>query len=133
MKRALIAVTLLAALTACGSRTRLYPEPGMTQVPKAATSDRSQTAEEMMRPSTQAQPDRQADLIGRSTPRGDDPFDLPPGRQKADPGTAPKTAVPMPENVAPDDNVSGEGRQEEPTRADPNAPDNSAQPGNGAQ
>ncbi len=51
----------------------------MATVPKAAAADKPQTAEQLMTPSTQAQPDRQADLIGRSAERKDDPFDLPPG------------------------------------------------------
>lgn len=124
MIRALVSLALLAALAACGSRTRLYPQPGMTAVPKAAAAERAQTAEELMRPSTQAQPERQADLIRRSVPREDDPFDLPPQAHNGKPDARPADAtspVPQPENVTPDSG-SGEGLPDAPTKTDPNAP-----------
>jgi len=140
MSRALLALAMLATLAACGSRTRLYPQPGMATPPKAATADRGQTGEELMRPSTQAQPDRQADLLTKSTERADDPFNLPMGKNNGDPAVrpAPKSAVPIPDNVAPDDNGSGAGLPAEPTKRDGNAPDvtapdNSASPDNKVQ
>lgn len=124
MIRPLVTLALLVALAACGSRTRLYPQPGMTAVPKAAAAARAQTAEELMRPSTQAQPERQADLIRRSAPRQDDPFDLPPQAHNGKPEARPVDAaspVPPPENVAPGSG-SREGLPDEPTKTDPNAP-----------
>lgn len=131
MIRPLITLALLAVLTACGSRTRLYPQPGMATVPKAAAADRIEAAEELMRPSTQAQPGRQADLIGRSAPRKDDPFDLPPQAHNGVPDERPADAaspVPLPDNVATGHGGSGEGLPPEPDKTDPNAPAPTAPP-----
>jgi predicted small lipoprotein YifL len=140
MNRALIALAMLATLAACGSRTSLYPEPGIAVVPKAAAADRGQTAEELMRPSTQAQPDRQADLLTKSKERGDDPFDLPMGKNNGDPATSPAAAsrLPIPPNIAPDANVAAAGLPAEPTKRDDgapdaNTPDNGVSPDNKAQ
>lgn len=119
--RALVVLAMLAALAACGSRTRLYPKPGMATVPKAAAASRAQTAEELMRPSTQAQPDRQADLISKSTERAIDPFDLPPGRTNRGGNAAAGSPPPMPDNVAPDAHGPGVGMPAEPTRKDPDS------------
>ena len=79
MTRALIALPLLALLAACGSRTELRPLPGMSAVPKAAEAKAPETPAQLMKPETQARPDRKADLILQSEERKDDPFDLPPG------------------------------------------------------
>lgn len=123
MIRPLAMLALLAALAACGSRTHLKPQPGMTAIPKAAAAGRAETAEELMRPSTQAQPGRQVDLIGRSVPRKADPFDLPPGPDNGE-AEAPRTltTVPRPDNIEADergpiDSISGRRDW-----ADPNAP-----------
>ncbi|HWJ70094.1 MAG TPA: hypothetical protein VNS79_08615 [Sphingobium sp.] len=130
MIRPLVPLALLAALAACGSRTSLHPEPGMTAVPKAAAADRALTADELMRPSTQAQPGRQSDLIGRSVARKADPFDLPPGAHDGEAGApADVTTVPRPDNVAADERGSdgpSSTRHERtnPFASTPAAPDN---------
>jgi len=69
----------LGLLAACGSRTHLHPRPGMGTVPKAVAAEAPQTPDQLMTPSTQARPDRKADLLTKSEERQDDPFDLPPG------------------------------------------------------
>jgi len=69
----------LAATTACGSVAELRPRQGMGQVPTAAAAPAPETPTQLMTPDTQAQPDRQAELLTRSVERKDDPFDLPPG------------------------------------------------------
>ena len=79
MTRALIALPLLSLLAACGSRTELRPQPGMSAVPKAAEAKAPETPAQLMKPSSQSRPDRKADLILQSEERKDDPFDLPPG------------------------------------------------------
>lgn len=77
--RALAALTLLALLGACGSMKALRPTPGMSTVPVAIGADKPQSAEALITPTTQARPDRQADLLIQSQERPSDPFDLPPG------------------------------------------------------
>ena len=77
--RGLSALALLGLLTACGTRAELRPIKGMTAVPKAAEAKKAPTPSELMTPSTQAKPDRRADLLIKSEERKPDPFDLPPG------------------------------------------------------
>jgi len=79
MIRVLGSLALIGLLAACGSRSELRPLPGMTAVPKSAESTTTPTATELMTPTTQARPDRKAELLIRSEERKDDPFDLPPG------------------------------------------------------
>lgn len=79
MTRALIGLTLIGLLAACGSRTELRPGPGMSAVPKSAEAEKPETPSQLMTPSSQARPDRRADLLTKSEERQDDPFDLPPG------------------------------------------------------
>ena len=110
MTRALMMTALVALLAGCGSVTRLRPTKEMSAVPKAAAADRIETAAELMTPSTQAQPDRQADLLSKSSARKDDPFALPPGVNSGRPAvrTGP-SAVPQPTNTAQDKNESRQG------------------------
>lgn len=84
--RAFPALALIALLSACGSRTELKPKPGMTAVPVAAAAKAPETASQLMTPTTQARPDRRADLLIKSEERRDDPFDLPPGPNNGKPG-----------------------------------------------
>lgn len=77
---------LSALLAACGSVKQLRPTEGMGEVPKAASAPERETPDQLMTPSTQAQPDRQADLLDRSVERKEDPFDLPPGPDNGRPG-----------------------------------------------
>ncbi len=79
MKRFVTAAVLVGALAGCGSVTKLRPGEGMGQVPKAAAANEAESAAQLMTPSTQAQPDRKADLLVKSVERKADPFDLPPG------------------------------------------------------
>ncbi|MBT2188708.1 hypothetical protein [Sphingobium nicotianae] len=147
MRRALT-LALLVALAGCGSTTRLRPTEGMSAVPKAAAADRIETAAELMTPSTQAQPDRQADLLTRSVERQDDPFALPPGpnsgRAALRGGGEGPSSVPKPTNTAQDRNDTREGmprsinpdddRPDDPNAPPPNAATPTpAPPGNSAQ
>jgi hypothetical protein len=130
MTRILIGLLALSALTACGSVTRLRPQEGMGEVPKAANADRRETAAELMTPSTQAQPDRQADLLAKSAERKDDPFALPPGPNNGRVPPQPNetsTAVPPPENTAQDKNTTGQGLPEA-IDAEDDTPDAPAEP-----
>lgn len=74
-----IVLGLSAMVAGCGSVKQLRPTEGMGEVPKAATAQQRETPDQLMTPSTQARPDRQADLLDRSAEREEDPFDLPPG------------------------------------------------------
>ncbi len=76
---AMLGTAALMMLAGCGSSTALKPLPDMTAIPKAKNAQTAETAEQMMTPSTQAQPERTVDLLTRSQERGDDPFDKPPG------------------------------------------------------
>jgi len=84
MKRCAILV-LLAATAGCGSVVELRPKQGMEPIPAAYAADKPETPTQLMTPDTQAQPDRQADLITRSVERQPDPFDLPPGSKPEPP------------------------------------------------
>jgi len=84
--RAALVLGVSALLAGCGSVKQLRPVQGMSEVPKAATAQERETAAELMTPTTQAQPERQADLLSRSAEREDDPFDLPPGPENGQPG-----------------------------------------------
>ncbi|MCW2348848.1 hypothetical protein [Sphingobium sp. B12D2B] len=77
--RAALTLLVAAGLAGCGSVKDLRPKEGMGQVPKAAAAPERETPKQLMTPSTQAKPDRQADLLDRSMERAEDPFDLPPG------------------------------------------------------
>ncbi|MGD9810776.1 MAG: hypothetical protein AB7U35_05485 [Sphingobium sp.] len=76
---AIVALAGLAlALGGCGSRKDLTAAPGMDPVPVAHGATEPETPAELMRPSTQARPDRSAEPLRRSQEREPDPFDLPP-------------------------------------------------------
>jgi hypothetical protein len=74
----LLAGTLLLALTACGGRENLQPAEGQRIPPKPRGAAEAPTAQELMTPSTQSRPLRNAELLRQSQKRTDDPFDLPP-------------------------------------------------------
>jgi hypothetical protein len=134
MMRPLVVLIALAALTACGSATRLRPQQGMSEVPKAANADRRETAPELMTPSTQAQPDRQADLLTKSVKREDDPFALPPGPNNGRTPTRPSEAAttnPPPENTAQDKNETRQGLPDT-VDADDDTPDEPPPASNGS-
>ena len=76
--RALLALTLLSALAACGQKADLKPKAS-GQLPGAPYgSDDRKTAEKLLVPPPQAIPERSIELRRRSEDRADDPFDLPP-------------------------------------------------------
>jgi hypothetical protein len=79
LTHAAVLIGVSALVAGCGSVKQLRPIEGMGEVPKAAAAPARETPEQLMTPSTQARPDRQADLLDRSIEREDDPFDLPPG------------------------------------------------------
>ena len=98
MTARLIALGMIGLLAACGSRTELTPRPGMSAVPKAAAAQKPATPTQLMTATTQARPDRRADLLTKSEERANDPFDLPPGSSNGETsrGDAKSAAKPGP-------------------------------------
>ena len=76
--RAAPALLLLAALAACGVKADLKPQAGKAlPVAPYGRGDRPD-AEELVKTTPQAAPERSVELRKRSEKREDDPFDLPP-------------------------------------------------------
>lgn len=66
------------ALAGCGNRRELRPAVGQSlPVAPYGRGDRP-TADDLLKPPVQAQPQRSVELRSRSQDREDDPFDLPP-------------------------------------------------------
>ncbi|MDN3645977.1 hypothetical protein QWY75_07140 [Pontixanthobacter aestiaquae] len=78
MKRALVGIIALGALSGCAQKGDLEPLEGAT-LPVAPTgAEAPPNAEELLTPVPQAAPERSVELRRRSEEREDDPFDLPP-------------------------------------------------------
>ena len=73
-----LALFSLIILSACGNRGTLEPPEGKTLPPAIYGEAKSPSAEDLLIPSTQAQPERSDELLRRSEKRQDDKFDLPP-------------------------------------------------------
>jgi hypothetical protein len=74
----LVALSALLLLAACGSRQTLKPPAGESLPPKSATAPTVPTAAQLLTPPDSVRPQRSDELLTRSQPRTDDPFDLPP-------------------------------------------------------
>ena len=72
----LIGAVLLVA--GCGKVAELEPAPGQRLPVRPATAATIPTAEDLLRPRTDAAPQRVDELTRRSAPRRADRFDLPP-------------------------------------------------------
>ncbi|MDZ7894669.1 MAG: hypothetical protein U5M50_06675 [Sphingobium sp.] len=66
------------ALASCGGRVALKPEAGKSMPPAAVGATGQPSVDQLLTPSTQARPQRNAELLRKSEPRTEDPFDLPP-------------------------------------------------------
>lgn len=76
--RRLALAALILALGACGQRADLRPQTGHS-LPVAPLGRGDQPkAEELLRITAQAAPERSVELRKRSEERAQDPFDLPP-------------------------------------------------------
>lgn len=73
-----LALFSLVILSACGNRGTLEPPEGKTLPPAIYGEAKPSSAEDLLIPSTQAQPERSDELLRRSEKRQDDKFDLPP-------------------------------------------------------
>lgn len=72
------ALLTLAVLSACGNRGALEPPEGQSLPPAIYGESKPPSGEDLLIPSTQAQPERSDELLRRSEKRQDDKFDLPP-------------------------------------------------------
>lgn len=72
------ALASLVILAACGNRGTLQPPKGQSLPSPVYGEAEKPTGEELITPSTQAQPERSDELLRRSEKRQDDKFDLPP-------------------------------------------------------
>ena len=77
MKRLILALATLA-LTACGKIAPLEPPPGQPLPVRPLMANATPTAEQLLTPTPQAQPERIDELVRKSVPRKADRFDLPP-------------------------------------------------------
>jgi len=91
-KGILIAVAALAA-AGCGRVADLEPAPGHKMPVKPEMARETPTFEQLLKATPQARPDRVDELVKKSQPRPNDPFELPPptgGNAPSEPaGTAP--------------------------------------------
>ena len=91
-KRILVVAAVLAA-AGCGRVADLEPAPGHKMPVKPELARETPTYEQLMKAPPQARPDRVDELVKRSEPRPNDPFELPPptgGNAPSQPaGTAP--------------------------------------------
>lgn len=76
--RRLAATVLMFALGACGHRWDLKPKAGAGHARRALWPGARPTAEELLKVTSQAAPERSVELRKRSEERLQDPFDLPP-------------------------------------------------------
>ena len=73
-----LALSALTLLSACGNRGELEPPKGQSLPPAIYGEATPPSGEDLLKPSTQAQPERSDELLRRSEKRQDDKFDLPP-------------------------------------------------------
>ncbi len=76
--RFVLAVTVALALAGCGQQKSLRPPAGAPLPPKPATAPAAPTATELLQQRSTDRPARSDELLTKSQPRTDDPFDQPP-------------------------------------------------------
>jgi hypothetical protein len=76
-KRILVTAGVVA-LTSCGRQTDLEPAPGHKMPVKPLMARSAPTVDQLLTPPTYTRPDRVDELVKKSQPRPQDPFDLPP-------------------------------------------------------
>ena len=79
MMRSRTALVLVVVLVAgCGKVADLKPAPGHALPVKPAMAQATPTPEQLLTPPPNAHPERIDELMKKSEPRAQDPFDLPP-------------------------------------------------------
>jgi hypothetical protein len=76
--RRILVIAGIAALASCGREADLKPAPGHALPVKPAMARNTPTVEELLTPPSYTRPDRVDELVRKSQPRPQDPFDLPP-------------------------------------------------------
>ena len=82
-------LTATMLLAACGRQVDLKPAPGQPLPVKPLMARTTPTPNELLEIPTWAKPDRVDELMKRSEPRKQDPFDLPPPTGGAAPSLPP--------------------------------------------
>lgn len=77
MRRVVVPV-LIVALAGCGATAPLKPKVGQALPVAPYGAEQRPSAEALLKPTTQAAPERSVELRKRSEERVQDPFDLPP-------------------------------------------------------
>lgn len=91
----LFLVSAILALAGCGSVTDLEPAPGQSLPVKPLMARTTPSANDLLELPPYAKPDRVDELVKRSQPRKDDPFELPPPTGGSAP-TMPAASNPQP-------------------------------------
>lgn len=76
--RRLILLGACLALAGCGQKQNLKPPANAPSPPKPATAPAAPTAEDLLKRPPSERPGRSDELLTKSEPRQDDPFDQPP-------------------------------------------------------
>ena len=76
--KGILTVAGIAALAGCGRQADLTPAPGHKMPVKPEMARVAPTVNQLLTPPTYARPDRVDELVKKSQPRPQDPFDLPP-------------------------------------------------------
>lgn len=102
--RQILLVGALAALAGCGRVADLKPAPGHALPVKPLMARATPTVDELLTPPSYTRPGRVDELMKKSQPRPQDPFDLPPPTggnaptlpAGSGPGTVPDTTTSTP-------------------------------------
>lgn len=76
--KGILIIASIAALAGCGRQADLTPAPGHKMPVKPEMARVAPTVNQLLTPPTYARPDRVDELVKKSQPRPQDPFDLPP-------------------------------------------------------
>lgn len=93
IKMSFISTFILCA--GCGALGPLTPKDGNELPIKAYAQNEEQSAERLLRTSPQERPNREQEILSRSTIRSEDPYDLPP---ENDLSNIPDDLDPLPED-----------------------------------
>jgi hypothetical protein len=74
----ILLIAAILSLACCGRQTDLRPAPGHEMPVKPLMARATPTVDQLLTPPAYARPDRVDELVKKSQPRPEDPFDLPP-------------------------------------------------------
>jgi predicted small lipoprotein YifL len=93
--RRILVIASVLAIAGCGRITDLKPAPGQSLPVKPLMAKTTPSPKDLLKLPPYAKPDRVDELIKRSQPRQDDPFELPPPTGGSAP-TLPAGSEPQP-------------------------------------